>query len=174
MANLVIKSALFSALFLSVALNISYSQTFFGTSPGSTDTSTTKAPVQVMSPDDFKNAVTKRSQQMKSNAVQQSDQFMKAPAPAAATTPAAPSAAPAGTEMTTTPPGQTGTTAAPSPTALPPMQTPPTMPAAAPAQQQDVYTGFGPAQSNVPSSKSTSKPASPSNSGSSGGWNIKY
>lgn len=161
MIKVILKVGFFTIFLSSIALNLSYAQqTFYGSAPASGAPTNTPSKTRVMSAEEFKSAVSKRSQQVKSSLTQQADQILKAPStPGATTTPPPPPGMPSS-------PAVTGTT----PSSLPPMQTPTTPTTSAPAPvKQDVYTGFGPANTEQP--KPATKPAP---SGSSGGWNIKY
>lgn len=181
MHKLILKLSVITLIVIaSSGTSITLAQSFFDSSPSSTQPNTPKKP---MSADEFKNAVNKMGQETKSSITQQANQqFMKQQpqgfSSSATPTPTAPppEAAPNTTAAPTTamPPSSQyapNTTINPTaPTAAAPAARPPSYgtPAAAPTQSQP-YTGFGTGNTNP---KNTSSPNPSSNN--SGGWNIKY
>jgi hypothetical protein len=201
MSNNVIKLMICSIALVCMGNSAGYAQSFFGF--GSQQTTTTPSPVpappqgppksNILSPEEFKNAVNAQGQQNLNDLSQQFNaQLKKSPAPVPAApikpgaTPPAASENAANPPPITQPPGSTEnpvTSAAPQPAAAPaasstysikPSAPTPAIgtqaPAAAP-QKSQIYTGFvGVGNTNGNTNSSTSN----SSSGSSGGWNIKY
>lgn len=185
--RLVLRFIAITAALLYVGTSTVFAQTFFGPGSKKKEDTQTKQPAQsqVMSSDEFKNAVSNLNQQTKDNLTQQLNQQLakqppllpsSLPNPTEVTPPAnqnipipTPVPVPSGAPAMQIPPAAT----APVPSETPAIQTPP--PASAPApsystrpSQGETYTGFGTGKSST----GTTTP-SPS-SGNSGGWNIKY
>lgn len=185
MPNLILKTIIMTALAcLSASVTLAQSPFDF-TSSKNTSTlaqSTTSKPT-VLSTSDFKNAVSKMSQETKNSLNQQAaQQFLKQPQnqPASVPPPVLPS-----TQTTTVPPiSSPENTATPPPpyssgtgniAVSPVLTAPPVTPILPPApvtplpSQNQTYTGFGTGNTN---NKSSGTPAS--DTSGSGGWNIKY
>jgi hypothetical protein len=142
--------------------NFIFAQSVFDFGSGSTATTpSSKAPSSVMSSSDFDNKVANLKQASQNRLKQQMMDQQKAAAAAAKNNPG-------------------GNAQTPQDQSLQPVSPPPgyaPLPAntnvpAAPAQG-NVYTGFAPAQPGKPAT-TASPPAQNGNSGSTGGWNVKY